>query len=137
MSRKSRLKTLKQFEHAAGDIFKKFLAPLSRYKPDELDMGQFWECLFHVEERTIQAYKARASFKLPGLYYLSGNVKIQGVGPRQVKRGEYLFVRTSNLDPNRVDVEHNIRDEEHVFALNSSEWGWVRLKLEPVNYKKR
>lgn len=121
----------------AEKIFRYFLAPLSRFKVPEIDMGMHWDCLFNAGSRHIYVFKAKKTFDLPGLYYLAGNVKVQGVGPRHVKRGEYLFVRVDATDPNHIDVEHSIRNEEHVFALNSSEWGWIKLNLTPVNFKKK
>lgn len=121
-------------ESAARTILRRFLAPFSRFKHKDQDMGQHWEQLFGSSVREIRTFRAKRALTLPGLFYVSGSVTIQGIGPRDVNKDELLYVRI-NHETGNADVEHSVRNQENVFALTSSEWGALRLKLEPVRLK--
>ena len=125
----------KKQDTAAKTILKRFIAPLTWLKNKDQDLGQFWDSLFGLEVRDIYTFRAKCALTLPGLYYVAGSkVKIQGIGPRHVNKRELLYARIDKVT-GEADVEHSVNNQENVFALNSSEWGALRLKLEPVRLK--
>jgi hypothetical protein len=111
-------------------IFKKFIGPLVRYKPHTMDLKGFWEYLFHVGARDIERYVVAKPFRMPGLCFVAPTVKIQGVGPRDVKPGTILWVRTDADTPDLIDVQWLAPGLDVTYSLTASEWGWVRLKLK-------
>lgn len=117
-------------EGSIGIIFKKIIGPLVRYKPPGMDIRAFWETLFHIDTRTIKRYLVTKPFKMPGLYCEAPLVKIQGIGFRQVKANEVLWVRTDSTTPDQIDVQWLRPGKESLFELTSSEWGWVKLHLK-------
>lgn len=128
------MKKKKSKEPAAKTILRRFLAPLSRFKHMEQDMGQHWDAIFAVDRHDVETFRARSAFRMPGLYYVAGSIKVQGIGPRDVNKGELFYVRIDS-ETGAADVEHSISNQENVFSLTSSEWGAVRLKLQPVRLK--
>jgi hypothetical protein len=116
-------------EGSIAEIFRRFIAPLSKYKPEHMGLDAFWDKLFHVSTRDIERYTVSKGFKMPGLCFIAPTVKIQGVGPREVKRGDILYVRTDATTPNLIDVQWLKSGIDVTYSLNSTEWGWVRLHL--------
>lgn len=127
----------KKKDSAAQTILRRFLAPFSRYKKPDQDLGQFWDVLFGADDkRDLLTFRAKKPLRLPGLYFVADNMRIQGIGPRDVKKGELLIARV-NLETGAADVEHSVKMRENVFALTSTAWNWLRPQLQPVNMKAR
>lgn len=124
-------------EGCLATIYKRFLAPLVRYKHPDMDLHSFWEHLFHAEERQIQRFRVDRPFKMPGLFYTAPTIKVQGIGERNVKEGDVLFVRTDSLTPNQIDVEWLKPGQDYVYELTSSEWGLIKLKCTLMERKRR
>jgi hypothetical protein len=117
-------------EGSIADIFRHFFGPLVRYKHEEQSLGQFMGELFGLNERTITRYKVKKPFKIPGLFATAPHRKIQGIGERNVKRGDILWVRTDITKPNSIDVQWLKPGQDLVFELNEREFNWIRLNLE-------
>lgn len=132
MSKKKRVK----HENSGRTIFRKFFGPAARYKPHTIDTAQYWDLMFAADTRDIECYRAKHSFNLPGLYCKSPGTKIQGIGPRHVRKGQPLMVRDEG---DRVDVEKLATKThiEHVFQLTQSQWGELKLNLIKVNFRKK
>lgn len=119
-----------------GLIFQKFIQPLTRYKPEGMDLKHWWDWLFHVEERTITRYLVTKGFQMPGLLCPAPLMKVQGIGFRRVKAGDTLWVRTDSVVPDQVDIEWHGAGRQQIFCLNSTEWGAVKLNLEEAECKR-
>jgi hypothetical protein len=115
-------------EGCIRDIYKHFFGPLIFYKPPLLTIQDWLNYLFDASNRDIVRYVATKDFKMPGLLFTSGSVKVQGLGYRPVTKGDELWVRTDARNPNQIDVEYlgGVGSAEQVFSLNSSEWNWTR-----------
>ncbi len=122
---------------AAQTILRRILAPLSRYKQQDQDLGQFWDCLFGADDkRDLLTFRARRSLRLPGLYFTADNIRVQGIGPRDVGKGEMIYARVY-LETGAADVEHTVGHRSNVFSLTSTEWNWLRPQLDPVRLRAR
>lgn len=114
-----------------ADIYKWFIGPLLKYKPEAVTLKEWMEYLFHYAERDVLRYVARKHFRLPGLLYLAPAVKVQGVGTRRVKPGQVFWVRRDASAPEFVDVEyqggHGRPDQ--IFCLSLQEWEWMEMHL--------
>ena len=112
-------------------IYELFIMPLIRIKPLGYTPTEWLEDIFCVETRHIRAYTTKAPFKMPGLYYLAGNLPISIKGPRKVRKGLTIYARyDTTLD--RLDVEAPIGPgrKPAVFNLTKSQWKTVRKNLE-------
>lgn len=123
-------------EGSLRSISEWFLSPIYRqYREENQSAKSFFDELFDVDGRVIQRWKVRAPFRMPGLLYMGGFVKIQGAGQRYLKRGQLVLTRTDKVNPSHVDVEffagQGKRDQ--CFYLDQSEWELVKLSLELVN----
>lgn len=105
---------------------------LCRYCPDEIPHKKFLEDLFDIDNRILKNWRVKRQFSMPGLLCASANVKIQGIGYRSVSQGISVISREDLRNPDEIQVDFNIGQgkKEHVYSLNESEWGWVKLHLE-------
>ena len=110
-----------------GEIFRRIIAPLVRYKPADWTLEQFLGELFAVNDRDITRYKVQRQFRMPGLYCEAPLMPVQGIGPREIKRGDIIWVRTDRQTPNSIDVQWLKPAHDHLFKLDSTQWGWVKL----------
>ena len=135
MAKKQKQTVKPRSRGAAGEIIKRILGPLTRWKPNGMDVGMFWDELFHLSERSITFCKARRNFRMPGLYYEAPTVKIQGIGDRVVRKNSSIFIRTDTRRPGFVDIEIAEVDSSRVFSLTTMQLSEIRRNLEPCNYK--
>lgn len=126
-------------EGSLAKIYDLFFRPLvARYCQDQDNPKKFIEDLFDVDYRIIRTFVANKSFKMPGLYYLTGQQKVQGLGYRQVGAEDLLWVREDRRQPEHlatVDVEFmgGVGSKDQVFSLSPSEWNSIRAFLRPLN----
>lgn len=116
-------------------IYKLFFGPLIQYKPNTLSINEWLESLFDVRNREITQYKCTKPFEMPGLYCQAALVRVQGLGFRDVAKGDRLWVRTDARSPNEIEVEFHGRGSQRadtVFLLDKSEWGLVQLSIEEI-----
>lgn len=106
-----------------------FLAPFTRAldgEPCALDAINYF---FNVFTRDIFWVKVTEEFRIPGDLYITGSRLESGTGPRQVRLGEVLIVRTDKkLD--YVDIERIINDKEYTFRLTEGEYEWLKGKIK-------
>jgi hypothetical protein len=106
------------------EVYRRFIAPLVKYKPEAMELKDWMEGLFHHKDRDISRYVVTIPFNLPGLYHLSANQKVQGLGSRWLFAGNVLFVRQDLTQPDIVEVEvvggHG--KENRMFSLTLQEW---------------
>jgi len=116
-----------QFLAAIRDLL---LRPILLHKHPEEENKQFLIRMFHLDTRIIDDYTVKHTFKMPGLLYLNGGAKIQGLGFRKMKQLDRLLVR-HDLVTGVIDVEFKggPGNKTHVFCLTDKEWGRVKLKL--------
>jgi hypothetical protein len=122
----------------AKQIYQWFIGRLVFHKPEAMSIRDWLEHIFHTKHRGIERYRVRKPFRMPGLYYAAGAVKVQGLGYRDIKDKMVLLVRTDDREP-FVDVEVHAGqgNKDQVFQLTSSEWGWVLLHCEHLPERKR
>lgn len=116
-------------------IYNLFFKPLViNYKPEDLSVVTFLENLFDVDYRSINRFKSRRSFKIPGLLYVAGATKVQGTGYRNVKKDSLLIVR-ENTRTSTFDVEfHGAQGKaEQVFHLDNSQWNSIATHLQKLD----
>lgn len=120
-------------------IYEKFFGPLIYYKPNAYTIKDWLEALFHLKGRDIIRYVAKRPFEMPGLFYQSALIKTQGLGYRAVPEGTEVFARIDDTTPDNIDVEFcgGQGGAIQVFALNQSEWGWVKLQLDEAERKRK
>ena len=113
-------------------FFKKLLI---RYRRENQSAQEYLEDLFDVDNRNISMWQARRQFKMPGLYYIAGNIKVQGIGYRQVEKETILWLREDNRNKNYLDIEFlgGVGKESHVFCITSSEWNKIKPSLQPID----
>jgi hypothetical protein len=125
-------------EGSLAEIYRWFFGKLNFLKPEMFTLKDWEEHLFDIKNRDITRFSVKKPFKLPGLYYMAGALKIQGLGYRQMKTGDILWVRTDERTKKAdVEVLAGQGQKDQVFELNESEWGWVRLHLEEAERKKK
>lgn len=95
------------------------------------------EWTWQTDYISIHQYEAKSPFLLPGLLYVAGAVKIQGIGYKQIAAGTKMWVRVDSRQPSLIDVEcHGGQGEaEQVFALSESEWTSIQRHLFLVDKK--
>lgn len=120
-------------------IYKWFFGPLIFYKPHDMAIKEWLEYLFDVKNREITRYRVTKPFTVPGLYYSAPLVKVQGIGYRELKEDDILWVRRDARNPDTIDVEFmgGQGRADQVFALNSSQWGFVQLHVTEDERKKK
>lgn len=122
-----------------AELYKVWLAPLVKYKPQALPLKDFWETLFRPHARDIVRFVCKSQFRMPGLLHLAANVKVQGVGKRRVKQGRILYVRTDAASPNVIEVEvgagHGFPDQ--MFSLTQEEWNSIAPHLRVEEREKK
>ena len=124
-------------EGSLKDISKQFFSPIyQRFRAENQSAKSFFDELFDVENREISRWKVKEGFKIPGLLYLGGFVKIQGAGRRYVKRGLVIFVRMDKSNPTSVDVEFfaGKGKRDQCFCLDLSQWELIKLNLEQIKH---
>jgi hypothetical protein len=126
-------------EGSLADIYRHFLGPLIRYKPNSLSIKDWMEVIFDSSNRDVTRYVCKAAFKMPGLYYAAAGVKVQGIGYRQVEPGTVLWVRMDARQPDVVDVElfTGQGGKDQIFCLTRSEWSWVALHLDEAERQRK
>lgn len=112
-------------------IWNWFLKPLVRWYPKGSGLQSIMNGIFHASERDIILVKAAKEFKMPGLFLLTAEYPIRGLGPRRIRPGMSLFVRSDSTEPNRIDVEVIKGKHSGVFMLTPTEWRQIKpfLKL--------
>lgn len=127
-------------EGSLRDLSKHFFSPIyQRFRAENQSAKSFFDDLFDVEGRLIQRWKVRQGFKIPGLLYLAGFVKIQGSGQRYVKKGLVIFSRLNNSEPSTVDVEFfsGKGKRNQCFCLDKMEWESVQSNLELISNERQ
>lgn len=114
---KRQTKALKQ--GAAKFIYKYFIGPLLYCKPKGMNLYHFLDLIFCVEDRVITRYRAKKTFKMPGLLWQQPN-RLIPKGDRTIQKGDEVWVRTDKTMPDRIDVEvfAGQGKKNNVFALN-------------------
>ena len=112
-----------------GEIFKLFIRPLLRFKPETMSLQMYMEMLFHADTREIKRYITREPMTMPGLLCVAPHVKYQGVGYREVGSDQTLWVRTDITRPEAIEIEWLGSGKEQVFYLNLSEWNSIAPNL--------
>jgi hypothetical protein len=116
-------------------IYEKFFGKLIFAKPDTHSIKEWLNEMFHTAERTVDQYRAREDFELPGLLYIKvPHLKIQGKGYRSVPKGARLYVRTDSTNPRSVDIEYHAGPgqygTEQVFCVPRSDWSFIQQFLK-------
>lgn len=122
-------------EGSIQEIYDTFFRPLvARYCTDSDNPKKFIEDLFDVDNRIIRSFTAISSFNMPGLLYVTGQQKVQGLGYRAVPIDTLMWVREDRRQPSHsatVDVEFmgGIGNKDQVFNLSASEWNTIQPHL--------
>ncbi len=125
-------------EGSLKNIYKYFFGKLNFLKPDNFTLKDWEEHLFDLSHRDISRFKVRKYFKLPGLYYMAGSLPIQGLGYRDMKPGDILIVRTDERTKiTDVETFAGQGKKDQVFQLNESQWGWVKLQVDEVEWNSK
>lgn len=123
-------------EGSITEIYRIFFRPIIKnHCPDSLTPHEFLEEMFDVDHRDIVRYRAKRNFKMPGLFYVSGNQKVQGIGFRQVKQHAILWLRTDSKNPDFVDIEFmgGVGEMDQVFSLTSSEFNSIAPFIKKID----
>lgn len=117
-------------------IYDWFFRPIviNHSDPESNDIQAFMEMLFDVDKRHLSQWSVVKSFVMPGLCYVNGTQKIQGVGKsRRLQRRTLLMMREDDRKSGSVDVEFfgGRNQKEQVFCLTREEWDWVKLHIKP------
>lgn len=118
------------------EIYDTFFRKLvMRYCPEDKSVREFLEDLFNVDHRNITIWKSKRGFRMPGLHYLTGNVKVQGIGFRDVTPNSLLWVREDTKNPGYYDVEFmgGQGGGEQVYQLTASEWLSIQIHCDPID----
>jgi hypothetical protein len=123
-------------EGSINRIWEKFFAPLLLFRPDSILLQDFFQkTLFHLPDRTIEKFRARHDFKLPGLLYKAAYVKIQGIGNRQLRKSDVVIVSKDVTEKfYKVELVRKGLPEE-VYHLSESQWNAIAAKLRPVRWR--
>lgn len=111
-------------EGSIAQIYEMFFKPIMlNHCPEEQNPKDFLEDLFNTDHRTITVWRAEKAFRMPGLLYTTPLFKTQGVGWRQVKRGDTLYIREDSRTPDDIDVEFfaGQGEKDQVFCLTAIE----------------
>lgn len=137
----SRIKKEKPIDQGSLRALAKFFEPLIKSRPDHIPFRDWLEnVIFHVHERTIEAYVTLQGFRMPGSYYWLPTKPIQGYGRRAIKPGTEIIARFDSRQPDVVDVETitKQREQPRVFRLTRDEWDRAKANLkknlEPYEY---
>lgn len=118
-------------EGCLADIYRLFFGPLIRYKPQTKTIQEWMEYLFDASNREIVAHIATRPFQIRGLYNVAPLIKIQGIGYRDVKEGDMVWVRRDARNPDCIELEFlgGQGRKDQLFTLNENEWDWAALHL--------
>jgi len=120
-------------EGFAGTIFRLFIKPILRQKPEGIHREDWFDFMFHVEQRTIEEWMALEPFKMPGSLVLSHKLYAAGLGESCVRLGDSLWVRIDAAIPDRIEVEVvNYQCRTNLFILTGEHWRHLRKKIKPV-----
>lgn len=123
-----------------GTIYKYFFGPLIiNHKPKQMEIDAFMEEIFDFKNRDITRFVAVRDFVLPGILRAAPNMKIQGIGYRDVKEGTELYVRKDAREPDVIDVEFfgGQGGKDQVFCLDKSQWEYVALCLQEAERERK
>lgn len=119
-------------EGSLREIFDLFLKPITKkWGIRNKNKMVFLDWLFDVENREIRRWRVVKTFNIPGLLYIAGSIKIQGIGYREVKSGVEMWVRTDKRSPNSIDVEWQGGQggADLVYNLSREQWYFVQKHL--------
>lgn len=123
-------------EGSMKEIYRLFFAKLTYMKPHEMSLQAFHEELFDTKNRDIVMYDVMKPFKMPGLYLVAPNVKIQGIGYRDIPTKTVVYVRTdSRVDTVEVEAFAGPGKRAQVFSLTLNEWDFVQKHLRTFDRK--
>lgn len=123
---------------ATTDIFNLFLKPLMKQfelgvKDPLEDLQARLEFLFCKETRHIWLFKCRRDFKIIGPRWSTTSapekLRVDGDGERDVKTGDYLWVRFDATRPLITEMEY----KDQVFSLSTLDWQVLSEYCEEVN----
>lgn len=120
-------------EGSVGEIFKLFIRPLLRYKPENISLDMYMDMLFHEDTRTIFRYVVATPFTMPGLLCAAAHVKLQGLGVRAVGADQTVWVRHDSTVPDVTEIEWNGAGREQIFSLDTSQWNSVAPHLKKAD----
>lgn len=118
-------------EGSLREIHRLFIQPLLDKKPERMTEDEWLNHIFHHHTSDIVQYVALKPFKLEGLFLAAPLMPVQGLGYRQVKRGQTLMVKHDHKNPDGVLVEYfgGQGGADQVFQLTASQWEWVKLHV--------
>ena len=124
-SKKRRWRPAKQ--GAVPKLVEYIFTPLIKLRPDGMDIKTWLEYLFHIDERTIDKYISNEYFKMPGMCRLPGGSVVQGIGYRDIKPGDVMFVRIDTTMPDRIDIEAGLGPGRGTYNYQLDELEWLRI----------
>jgi len=126
-------KVFKSTKSVMGKLKKCIFRPIVKAYVDsvttEFAYEKLYEAIFHAKGRDIIRYKAAHEFRIPGLYWETPNIRIEGNGKRKVKVGDKVLVRMDVAMPNRIDVQRDVDNGDN-FSLTKAQWNSIKRKLE-------
>lgn len=141
------MKIIADGEGTRRKIAELLIAPILLNKPDHIGTPAWLELMFHVEEREIIQYEAKAPFVMPGYLKVAPFKLEEGTKKkeREVPAGALLWVRTDKKWPEFVEVEFQpgkhrqtywfhltTRQFESIFPKLSFYSHWQRSRNEPL-----
>lgn len=119
-------------------IYKYFISPLIRHKPQGTNLHDWMDAIFCADERIITRNIVTKKFKMPGAYWMSSSKLVTGYGNREIKVGYKVWVRKDTTMPDRIDVEvRSGQGLKHgIFALTRREFDSIKGKLEEVRFRR-
>lgn len=132
-------------------IVNNILKPIIAHKPKDMDLNDWLEYVFCVQDRPIRKYKVLRAFEVPGKYvHLPEQEPIPyPYGKATALKGETFWVREDVTTPNRIDCDIKVKNSVHHknlkhadrlpwtwFALTPQEFEKIKSNLKPVKFRR-
>lgn len=119
-------------EGAIKDIYKLFIRPLLKVKPDIMGYKHWLDGLFHTDTRSIQRMIVKKSFRIKGRFHVAADITVPGLGCRIAKEGQLVWVRhdTTKKDLFELEIQNGPGRKWQWFDLTCDQWFNVTKYLD-------
>jgi hypothetical protein len=133
MSLKNNLKRFfgaKEASDSAVELLRMFIIPFAReYGGRNRTVDDVIKDFFNVDTRRFYHGKATRNFKMPGDYLMKNITRVQGYGPRTIKKDQGMLMVVDKAS-NQVKIEVDIEDHYSTFILERHEFETIKDWLD-------
>jgi hypothetical protein len=117
--------------------YRMLVEPILKQRPEEWENQDWLEYIFLTKYVTINNYKVKSSFSMPGALVLAPGVRDYAAKAdlRKVTRGMVVCVRKTELDPDKVEIEivpdlKGSHEISYVFETTAEDYNNIRHHFE-------